>query len=104
MKKLVLIALLVSGCQVAGPATYTDVIIDGKYDVKVGSQDIGGKTMYFVNGMSMWIDNPPSWNDAEAVYTKAIEQVSGCKVIQDGIFWDTMIVTGPTIMRTYPEC
>ena len=100
MKKLVLIALLVSGCQVAT----TDVVIDGKYDVRVYSQPIGDKTQYSVNGMSMWTKNRPSWNDAEAVYVKAIEQVSGCKVIQEGIFWDSMITVGPTVMRTYPEC
>ena len=104
MKKFVFIFLLVSGCQVAGSATYTDVIIDGKYDVEVGSQDIGDKTQYFVNGMSMRTKNRPSWNDAEAVYIKAIEQVSGCKVIHEGIFWDNMIGTGPTVMRTYPIC
>lgn len=105
MKKAVFLALILGGgCTVPAPATYRQVIVDGQYDVTVGIQEIGGNTQYFVNGTSVWTQERPSWNDAQEVYVKAIEQVSGCKVNQEGIFWDSMITTGPTVMRAYPEC
>ena len=72
----------------AGPfskQTRTKVIVDNKYDVIVIKNPSELEDVYIVTFNSAYEQVPVPRIERRAVFTKAIEQVSGCKVVDDSI-------------------
>lgn len=65
--------------------TRTKVIVDNKYDVIVVKTPSEIEDVYTVMFNSAYEQVPVPRTERRAVYTRAIEQFSGCKVVDDSI-------------------
>ena len=65
--------------------TRTKVIVEGKYDVIVVKEPNEIEDVYTVLFNNVYEQVPVPQTERRAVYSKAIEQFSGCKVVDDSI-------------------
>ena len=101
MRNALVIGLMGLGI-LSGCVSYEDVLVDGKYDVRVITNQ--APTSYAVAHTRYDTMVRPSENKAAAVYMKAIEQVSGCTVSNQNIMWVGNPVQPRAGFRAYPDC
>ena len=65
--------------------TRTKVIVENKYDVIVVKQPNELEDVYIVAFNSAYEQVPVPRTERRAIYSRAIEQFSGCKVVDDSI-------------------
>ena len=81
-----------------------EVLIDGKYDVLVGSEIKNEERVYFVTAISLGTRERPPLSQEQEVYVKAIERVAQCPVVPSSIRWEDVGVASNAVMRATVSC